>query len=277
MIFDYSDYITEDGHYGIVNSKMVNSNESLFFKHDTICPFCNRRIENVAYQNEYTELPDWLNGSFMESERVIQCPTCGWWEYKYLNQSDAISDGIRASDIIYKSAILKQYENNSMDIPLNSLRTAIIKKPELLCDLNTHKFEDLVRSVLTDYYPGCKVYHFGKTRDGGKDGLLVDQDGKQFLIQVKRRENPYSTESVAPIRELIGVSVLEDNISGCIFVSTAAKYSNDAISTAKKAIDKNIVEKFDLINREDFYKYVDITTTSTPRVWEKLLVISKDK
>ncbi len=276
MIFDYREYITERGCQGIVNFKEYNENNDLF-KHNSVCPFCKRKIKNIVFSDHYSGYPDWLEGQYSESENVIQCPNCGWWEYKFQNFSDAILDGIRASDIEYKSAILKQYENDSKELPLELVRQAVKKNSNVLCELNPNKLEDLVRSVLGDFYPGCKVYHFGKTRDGGKDGLLVDENGKQFLIQVKRRQNSNSTESVAPIRELIGVSVLEKNTNGCIFVSTAAKYSQDAISTARLAVEKRVVESFELINRDDFCKYVDLTTDKMPDAWEGLLKVAKTR
>ena len=46
MIVDYSEYITEKASKGIVNSVYVENGLPLF-KHDSICPFCKQKIENV--------------------------------------------------------------------------------------------------------------------------------------------------------------------------------------------------------------------------------------
>lgn len=82
MILDYSQFITEEGTKGIVNFVSADRNASVF-RHDSICPFCRRKIENVVYQKHKYDTPEWLFGSFEEWEYVIQCESCGWWEYKY--------------------------------------------------------------------------------------------------------------------------------------------------------------------------------------------------
>lgn len=104
MIIDYGEYITERASKGLVNFLTVDNGLPLF-AHDSICPFCKEKIENTVYSKNKTDYPEWLCGQFDQSESVVQCPICGWWEYKYSNQSDAILDGIRAMDIEYSSAI----------------------------------------------------------------------------------------------------------------------------------------------------------------------------
>ena len=93
MILDYSEYVTERRSNGIVNFVRVDNGTALF-NHDSVCPFCQKRITSTVYGKTKRSYPEWLFGSFDESEWVVQCPTCGWWEYKYSNQSDAIIDGI---------------------------------------------------------------------------------------------------------------------------------------------------------------------------------------
>lgn len=270
MILDYSQYITEKGTKGIVNFKIADNNISIF-NHDSVCPFCNKKIEIPIYKKSISDTPEWLFGSFDEFEQVIQCPDCGWWEYKYSNYSDAIIDGIRASDIEYSSAILKRYNNNSIDVPIKALREYISKNPSVIYEINPHKMEDLVRSVFSDFLPSCTVKKFGQTRDGGKDGLIVDENGQQFLLSIKRRESPDSTESVSTLRDLIGAAIIEDNISGCIVVSTADHFSKDSKDYAQKVISKNIIEKFDLIDYKEFLKITDLTRNKLPIEWKNLL------
>ena len=61
-----------------------------------------------------------------------------------------------------------------------------------------------MRSVFSDFFPSCTVKEFGQTRDGGRDGLLIDENGRQFLLSIKRRESPDATEGVSTLRDLIG-------------------------------------------------------------------------
>ena len=272
MILDYSKFIVNKGTKGLINNETYNVNIELF-KHDSICPFCNRKIEAVVHSESKTTSPDWLCGSFDESEKVTQCPVCGWWEYEYHNSSDAILDGIRAQDIEYASAILKTYDNSSIEVPVNVLRKYLVKKPEILYGLDAHKMEDLVRSVFSDFYPGCSVKTFGKTRDGGKDGLIVASDGDRWLLQVKRRENKDATEGVTALRELMGVAILEDDLKGCVFVTTADHYSRDAKSYAQAVVDKRIIDAFDLVDYKEFVRLMNVTSERMPNEWEKLLKV----
>ena len=270
MILDYSEYVVDKASKGIVNYNVVDKNEKLF-KHDSICPFCKVTIDNQIHHKYRQSYPEWLFGSFDESETVVQCPNCGWWEYKYCNQSDAIIDGIRASDIEYASAIIRKYEDDSSKVPISALRNYIEKRPDVIYNIDAHKMEELVRSVLVDFYPSCKVISFGKTRDGGKDAVLIDDNGKQILIQIKRRTKPDSTEGVEPLRALIGVSVVEDNVKGGIFVSTADHFSEPAKQYAMNVLNKQHIETFDLIDCKSFLKMVDLTRDKLPTAWSKLL------
>lgn len=270
MILDYSEYIITKASKGIVNFITADANENLF-NHDSKCPFCKTEISNQIYYKCRKDYPEWLWGSFDESEEVIQCPVCGWWEYKYLSQSDAIIDGIRATDIEYASSIIKKYEDDSIDVPISALRNYIEKKPEIIYNIDAHKMEELVRSVFKDVYPACTVKAFGKTRDGGKDGVLIDNEGKKTLIQVKRRTKQNATEGVDALRALIGASVVEDNVKGCIFVSTADHFSAPAKQYASQVLEKHFIETFDLIDCKEFFKMLNLTRDKLPNDWNKLL------
>ena len=56
MIVDYSEYITEKASKGIVNSVYV-ANGLPLFKHDSICPFCKQKIENVIHHKSKIDYP----------------------------------------------------------------------------------------------------------------------------------------------------------------------------------------------------------------------------
>ena len=269
MILDYSEFETESSSSGIVNFVHLD-NRKAFFAHDHICPFC-KTTTSKAYAKQKKDYPEWLFGSFDEFESVYQCPNCGWWEYHYSNQSDAIIDGIRASDNQYSSAIIKKYNVDSISVPIAALRSYIEKHPDAIYKIDAYKMEELVRSVFSDIYPSCTVMAFGKTRDGGKDGLLIDDDGDQYIIQVKRRSNPNATEGIGPVRELMGASLDVDNVKGCLFVSTADHFSHDAKTYANHMIERACVEKYDLIDCKAFLKMVNITRTKQPTYWEQLL------
>lgn len=174
-------------------------------------------------------------------------------------------------DIEYSSAILKTYKDNSINVPVDALRKYIRKKPDIIYNIDAHKMEEFVKSVFSDFYPSCKVKSFGKTRDGGKDGLLIDDHGNQFLIQIKRRTKPESTEGVEPLRALIGTTVVEDNVKGCIFVSTADHFSQPAKDYAQQIIAKHVIDIFDLYDCKEFLKMTDLTKDKMSNSWGQLL------
>lgn len=74
----------------------------------------------------------------------------------------------------------------------------------------------------------------GRPDDGGVDIIYIDADDKQWLVQVKRRENPRSTESVSTIRNLLGAMLLQDSRTG-IIVSTADHFSYQAYAAVDRA------------------------------------------
>jgi len=131
--------------------------------------------------------------------------------------------------------------------------------------------EDLVRSVFSDFFPSCTVKKFGQTRDGGRDGLLIDENGRQFLLSIKRRESPDATEGVSTLRDLIGATIIEDNVNGCIVVSTADHFSKAAKDYAEKVLSKKIITTFDLIDYKDFLRITDLTRDELPIAWKSLL------
>jgi restriction system protein len=101
--------------------------------------------------------------------------------------------------------------------------------------------------------------------------LLIDNSGKQSLIQIKRRTKANATEGVEALRALIGTTVIEDNVRGCIFVSTADHFSKPAKDYASNVINKNIVDTFDLIDCKEFLRMADLVRDKLPDVWTKLL------
>lgn len=68
-----------------------------------------------------------------------------------------------------------------------------------------------------------------------------------------------------------GTTVNEDNVRGCIFISTADHFSKPAKDYASNVINKNIVDTFDLIDCKEFLKMADLVRDKLPDVWTNLL------
>lgn len=267
MILDYSSFIKYEATKGIVNDKPIKKSIELFYAQDGICPFCNTKAE-TRVNNSKHDTPEWLFGTFDEYETVYQCPSCGWWEYIYQNQSDAIIDGIRASDKEKVASVLKKYDITDKRIPTEVLSNYIDKNPSKIHAINPTAMELLVKSVFKDFY-SCEVHHIGKSHDGGIDLLLIQNDNPT-IIQVKRREFPNSVEPVKTIRELLGVSYFNDSKS-CIFVSTADHFSKQAEKFANQSISKGKVDSFELINRENFLSMLNLTKKDVSETWKQFI------
>lgn len=271
MILDYSEYIISEGSNGIENKIFKENNKSLFYERRGYCPFCNLEIKDKFYSITKTDYPEWIEGSFSQSEDVWVCPKCGWWEYKYSNSSDAILDYVRLSEIKVNTAILRKYNTNSKDIPIKVLNEYIYKNPDKLYDIHHKKMEELTKEIFKEHY-NCEVEMVGKSHDGGKDLILVNSDDP-IIVQVKRRTKPDKVEPVSSIRDLLGATLLGESKS-CIFVTTADHFSKEAIKASERAIEKNIVERYDLIDYHRFISMLNLNRIEEKEPWRKFITIN---
>lgn len=166
MIFDYSNYTERHGSQGIVLYKSVETNTDLFAE-KAKCPFCEDSHLTTVYSKEKKDYPEWLWGSFDEYETVLRCDKCGWWQYSYQNQSDAVIDGIAASDLLIASATLRIFDTGDKSVPIQVLSQYINEHPDKIYSIHDKAMERLVQSVFRDFYL-CDVKLVGKSHDGGK-------------------------------------------------------------------------------------------------------------
>lgn len=263
MILDYRNFSAASGTKGLVNYEYVNSLGNPFFSMDGFCPVCSI-VADIVHEKNKNDTPEWLFGSYDQYETVISCPNCGWWEYKLTGTSDAILDGIRATTIDVKSAVLKKYNVADKDVPISILRDYISKNPDKIHGIHTGKMEELVQSVFASFY-ACEVKRIGQSHDGGVDLFLVIGD-IQTAVQVKRRINPDHTEAVSGVRELVGSALLKD-AEACIFVSTADHFSHEAVKAAVEFEKRQIVKKYDLFDFESFVDMMGFRYTAPEPPW----------
>ncbi|WP_460293783.1 restriction endonuclease [Clostridium tertium] len=267
MILDYSEYIFRKGSQGVVNFKHQENNVDVFYAEKGVCPFCKIKIKNDVFRKSLRH-PNIFEGSFEEWETVIQCPICGWWEHVYQNSSDAMLEGVRFSEIKINTSILRKYDDNSKVVPIKALSEYIKKNPEKIYGIHHKKMEELTQSIFRECY-SCDVELVGKSHDGGKDLILINDD-KPTIIQVKRRTKKEKAEPVSSIRELLGTTLLHQSKS-CIFVTTADHFSNMAIKEADKAKQLNLVEEFELIDYHRFIDMMQLKKKNNELIWNKLI------
>lgn len=172
---------------------------------------------------------------------LTTCVKCNWWSYfeDGLYEDD---DGPNAEyDYIFALHWGKiiEFDTSDMRAPVEALRKYISRKPEILYGIHPKSLEHIVRSCFSDFFD-CEAIHVGGPGDGGVDVVLLDGDNPT-LVQVKRRSNPKSVESVSVVRELLGSLITHDRYSG-IIVSTANRFSRMAVKESSIPVlrDKNL-------------------------------------
>ena len=128
------------------------------------------------------------------------------------------------------------------------------RHPSLWHSMSPERLEKLVAAVYKANYCDAEVLHVGRPSDGGVDVVFVDSGSKQWLIQVKRRENPASSEEVSTLRNLLGAMVLRDSRYG-IVVSTADHFTYQALRAKGRAHE--VGYEVSLVDRGKLARMID--------------------
>jgi len=273
MLITYDDYISnhafEDFYgYGPINSTRhyyLNNRRyyvSYDFKNKPFkkCIYCKHKMK-IIY--DFSDTNKYLS-NYKKTHRVIECLYCGWWEYQHCFYKTNKWD----SEWDQYVGIVKKFDIKNNQIPVEILNKEIIKKPNLLHNITGLSFERLVQDVFKDFY-NCEVTHCGKSHDGGIDLIMLDSD-KPTLIQVKNRISSTKTEPVSSIRDFLGAMIINGSKKG-IYVSSAKKYSDYTIKIKKDILIKNIVERFELINFNNFIDMLRLVNRNeNNKKWKEL-------
>lgn len=267
MILDYSEVKLQKGSFGVNGG----NDRDLYFDRRGYCQNCKTVIKTV-YNKGLVDTKSIPGTDWHRSESAWVCDHCGWWEHSYHSQLDSndFSESFKDWEVQINSAILRKFSIGSNQVPIESLETYINKHPDDIINIHQNKMEELVASVFSDYYK-CTAKVVGRSSDGGVDIILVNSD-KPIIIQVKRRKSLDKSESVAPIRELIGATLLQDS-KDCIFVTTGKKFTKKAIETKDLALTKKLVNTFELYNRDEFIDVLQLRKNNSEELYLKYLQI----
>ena len=196
---------------------------------------------------------------------IRQCP-CGWWEMVDGEHSDCFGDFVETG--MLRSAILREFSIQDRELPIDLLREELNKRPQILYGLHSSKMEELVGSVFSEHF-ACEVVLCGRSHDGGFDLLLVESDNPT-LVQVKRRTRPDKVESVAEVRHLLGATLLA-GACACAFVTTADRFSREAKQAAIAAIEKGLVQRYELVDVHRFVDILHLASRPTLQNWKLAL------
>jgi hypothetical protein len=232
------------------------------------CHYCkhqlNRRtIDAIPPTNDFKSLADKSIFSHKASVTTdfFTCAQCGWWvvHQDFISGTD-LADGVHW-------AKLKQFDIRKADVPIQHLRDYISKNPYKIYDISPQSFEKLLVDCLRDFFD-CEARHVGGPGDGGIDIILVISD-EPILVQVKRRSSPQAVESVRIVREILG-TLLSENVYQGIIISTANRFSKEAIRNVELPVIKSKGYKVSLYDYQTVLKIItsDRKTAFTP--WSAL-------
>lgn len=266
VVLDYSEYTSQSEEYGLNTAPKRSDNESLFFHKREFCVFCNSKTERI-YHNPRVDIETMPGVAWHKINNVFSC-SCGWWEHTFYGYLEAEHEGFKDWAFEVDSAILRQFDIDSNKVPIQSLRQYLGSKSEEIYHIHHKKMEELVASILSEHF-NCEAHVVGKSNDGGIDLILIEAD-ETIIVQVKRRTRKDKVEAASQIRELIGATLLQ-NSRQCIFVTTANRFSSQAVKTRNLALERNLVHRFDLIDREKFIALLQLNKKSSVFPWKKLI------
>jgi restriction system protein len=230
-----------------------------FFRRNDRCPICHRELSVVFSDGivEYDPEDKDSTNDVLHSVTAKSCE-CGWWTVQDRETPDAHNLYAPVEWVFCWNGVLRRLPLNDPGTSLDAVRSAIAKHPEVIDEVSPRRMEDLVGAVLTDFYPGSRCKHCGKSGDGGIDLLMVIGD-TPFAVQVKHRQRTDKAESVHYVTHFIGAIVLK-GIPNAIFVSTADHFSKHAQAAADQVLKTGHVGKFMLIARDPFLEMLEATS-----------------
>jgi hypothetical protein len=189
--------------------------------------------------------------------RAAVCKSCGWW----LAVEDADQGNNGYANAV--CGILESFDASSASIPITVLSEELPRQLARIHDVHPRRMQELIGSVLSGVY-SCEVHQVGFSRDGGVDLLLLTGD-ESIAVQVKRRESANRAEAVSGIREFLGAAVLRGH-RDIMYVTTAPRFSSDAVTAANLAVERDLVRSFQLIARTELAAL--LRTTATHEAWK---------
>lgn len=223
------------------------------FPLEGICPYCHSPLDNAKSGKhldvegfEDTEFFADNGGGLGDLGILESCPYCNYWTWHYFEFADLGRWSLTAYGFTAMLGKLREFDSTLPEGCTHELVSQIRQNPKRWHLLEPKALERLVADIFRANYDYAEVTHVGKPDDGGIDVIYIDSSNSQWLIQVKRRENALSTESVSTIRNLLGTMLLENSTHG-IVVSTADHFSYCAYDAVSRAAELGMTLK--LIDR----------------------------
>lgn len=270
VVLDYSDSVA-DSTWG-ANTNFVSPKRTAFFSRPGWCPYCNRVAPKIFDESCKWEPQDNDDPCFEEYywAQVWSCESCGWWDlFESENSGHDSIDPAYISETV-RHGVLRSYDLREAEIPITTLRAALRKRGDDILEIHSSAMENLVASVLSDFFPNCVARVCGRSHDHGIDLIVVESE-RTIAVQVKRRSRQDAVERVMQVREFLGTSLVE-GFEHLMYISTADHFTRGNASAgefATKAVYRRIVRSFELIDRHRLLGMLGSTPGESESPWRK--------
>lgn len=250
---------------GEIEIKTNYCNRDLFLCPDNLCVYCQSEMREIhcSWGEEDEEMTEG-HGTFYKETQFYLCQKCGWWHNVMFEDWDNYD--YHQYTFVKVKGTLKIFNISDYNIPLSTLNDEIKKNPNILNSIHHKKMEEVVQYVFKGYFD-CEVKHCGKSHDGGIDLLVLDSENP-IAVQVKRRMKEDYVEPVSIVREFLGAMIYQNTSKG-IFVSTAEKFSSEAVKFSKGIIENRNIEKFELMDKDRFLSIFNFIKTDIDNPFDK--------
>jgi hypothetical protein len=193
------------------------------FQAQRSCVYCRLPILKAYTRSERSSWPEyWIALKWCENCRAwalrsscIEAPSFKFW---------------------YNTALMSKARNFPAALPrpcAEEIGQFLRRHPGYFHNIDPRLLERFVADVFKANYRQSEVLHVGRSGDWGVDVIFVDSTNTDWLIQVKRRGRPHSTEPFSTVQSLAGALILHGKLNG-IVVSTADHFSAQAYQAVKR-------------------------------------------
>lgn len=232
------------------------------------CPFCERRLQlrEELHEDPLEDNPGWPELEAVQ--RLEFCHGCRYWRVNELQTevSDVRAELLYVYTLTTLSSKLRSFEEKAPEGTLEEIAQWFRRHPTLYHTVSPSYLEKLVARIFSESGEYVEVLHVGRPDDGGVDVVLVEGESRSWLVQVKRREHPRSSEPVSTIRNLLGAMVLEGSRLGVV-VSTADHFTFRARESAAHAASAGF--RVELVDRRALDAMLARSLPAEP--WQKTL------
>lgn len=234
--------------YGDISRDGVWAADCLFCKSSLKTVFMERHDTRPIFK---TNLSNHTNGL----RKLQRCELCGWWKATDHSEHETTRPLETRHSVMGAAGSLKELDLQDIAAPLDAVRQYLLAKFEAGKDMHPRLFELTVGSVFRSLKYDVVITAY--SGDGGIDAVL-EKDGKQFGVQVKRYRNSINVEQ---IRAFVG-SLLLKGITEGVFVTTSCFQAGAGPTVEEAAVRGYKVALMDAAKLYDTLKIAQLNETT---------------